>query len=68
LEYQAIRKVCKKYLDVSRTHTARYTFNLLAKLAGASLEERQGLLMHSTPATTQIYDKQAGQGVRPCPS
>ena len=26
LEYQAICKVCKKYLDVSRTHTARYTF------------------------------------------
>jgi integrase len=62
LWYQAIRKFCKKYQDVGRTHTARYTFNLLAKLAGASVEERQGLLIHSSPATTQIYDKQLERG------
>ncbi|EFH81020.1 hypothetical protein Krac_1680 [Ktedonobacter racemifer DSM 44963] len=52
----------RKYLDVSRTHTARYTFNKLAKQAGAMLEERQGMLMHSSPVTTQIYDKQLERG------
>lgn len=62
LEYQAIRNICQKYLDVSRTHTARYTFNKLAKQAGATLEERQGMLMHSSPVTTQIYDKQLERG------
>jgi integrase len=62
LEYQAMRKVCQKYMQVSRTHTARYTFNKLAKQAGASLEERQGMLMHSSPVTTQIYDKQLERG------
>ncbi len=64
LGYQAIRKFCKTYLDVSRTHTARSTFNLLAKLAGASLEEHQGLLMHSSPVTTQIYDEQLERGTK----
>jgi site-specific recombinase XerD len=62
LEYQAIRNICQKYMDVSRTHTARYTFNRLAKQAGATLEERQDMLMHSSPVTTQIYDKQLERG------
>ncbi len=62
LGYQAIRKICQKSMQVSRTHTARYTFNKLAKQAGATLEERQGMLMHSSPVTTQIYDKQLERG------
>jgi hypothetical protein len=56
LGYQAIRKICQKYMQVSRTHTARYTLNKLTEQAGATLEERQG--MHSSPVTTQIFDKQ----------
>ena len=62
MEYQAIRNICQKYLDVSRMHTARYTFNKLAKQAEAILEERQGMLMHSSPVTTQIYKKQLERG------
>jgi hypothetical protein len=49
-------------LGVSETHTARSIFNLLAKLAGALLEEHQGLLMHSCPVTTQIYNEQLERG------
>ena len=60
--YQAIRKICQKYMQVSRSHTARYTLNKLAEQAGATLEERQGMLMHSSPVTTQIYDKQLEHG------
>ena len=62
LGYQAMRKICQKYMQVSRTHTALYTLNKLAEQAGATLEERQGMLMHSSPVTTQIYDKPLEHG------
>lgn len=65
LEYQAIRNVFQKYLDVSKVHTGRHTFTRIVKRAGATLEERQQMLMHSSPVTTQMYDRQEARGNNP---
>lgn len=55
LGYQAIRKICQKYLGVSKVHTTRHTFTLLMQEAGATTEELQEELMHSNIAVTQVY-------------
>ena len=38
-------------------HCLRVTFNHLARLGGASQEQRQRALRHAAPATTQRYDR-----------
>ena len=62
LGYQAIRKICQKHLGVTKVHTTRHTFAHLMKQAGATIEERQEQLLHSSVATTQIYDKRLSRG------
>lgn len=62
LGYQAIRKICDKHLGVTKVHTTRHTFSHLMKEAGATIEERQAQLLHSSVATTQIYDKRLSRG------
>lgn len=62
LGYQAIRKICQKRLSVTKVHTTRHTFSHLMKEAGATIEERQEQLLHSSVATTQIYDKRLSRG------
>lgn len=62
LGYQAIREVCRDYMDFTKVHTTRHTFTRALKQAGATLEERQALLGHSSPVTTQLYDRQDDRG------
>jgi integrase/recombinase XerD len=62
LGYQAIRKICQKHLGVTKVHITRHTFSHLMKEAGATIEERQEQLLHSSVATTQIYDKRLSRG------
>jgi integrase len=62
LGYQAIRQICDDFMDFRKVHITRHTFTKALKRAGATLEERQALLGHSSPVTTQLYDRQDDRG------